>query len=433
MKQGRLFTLLGAVFVAISLQQAFSLPPGSNIDEAKVPSYKLPDPLIMQDGSKVTDGEMWFQKRRPEILHLFESEVYGKSPLRSKEMTFQVTSEKQNALDGLAIRKEVTGLFTGKEKGGKMEILIYLPAEAKKPVPIFVGLNFYGNHSIHNDPEITLSKQWMHSNKAKGIVDHKATEKSRGSSSSRWRLEMILKRGYGVATIYCGDLDPDFNDGFKNGVHSLFYKQGQTKPAQDEWGSIAAWAWGLSRSMDYFETDDDIDQKHVAVLGHSRLGKTSLWAGAQDQRFAMVISNDSGCGGAAISRRKFGETVKRINNSFPYWFCGNFKKYNDKENSLPVDQHMLISLIAPRPVYVASAQEDKWADPKGEFLSLKHAEPVYQLLGTKGLGTLTMPKVNEPIQNHNGYHLRSGKHDITEYDWTQYLNFADKHFRKLKE
>ncbi len=414
---------------------AFPLLPAQeqepNYDEKKVPDYVLPDPLTTGDGRRVANARDWREVRRPEILELFRSQMYGRRPGPPRELRSRVTSMESRALGGTAVRKEVSLYLNTDRELPRMDLLIYLPASRSGPVPAFLGLNFNGNHSIHPDPGISLTRTWMRPSKVEGaVLENRATEKGRGTLSRRWPVEKIIGRGYALVTAYYGDTDPDDDDEFRNGVHPLFYRPGQTRPDADEWGSIAAWAWGLSRALDYLETDPGVDQHKVALLGHSRLGKTALWAGAEDERFALVISNNSGCGGAALSRRRFGETVARINRVFPHWFCGNFKQYGGREERLPMDQHLLVALMAPRPVYVASAVEDRWADPRGEYLSARHASPVYALLGVPGLPGDSMPGVNQPLMGTIGYHIRSGRHDVTDYDWDRYLDFADRHLRK---
>lgn len=394
--------------------------------EEQVPAYTLPELLVDGAGQAVKTAGAW-SRRREALLEIFAQEVYGYTPKAEVTATFEVVEEEEQALEGMARRRQVRATFTGNGQQVEMDLLLYLPL-TPEPAPLFLGLNFSGNQTIYPDPAILLSERWMRENPKAGIVDHRATEASRGIAASRWDVSQILSRGYGLGTIYCGDLDPDYDDGYQNGIHPLFYRPGQSQPDPDQWGTIGAWAWGLSRAMDYLQATPDVDGERVALLGHSRLGKTALWAGVQDERFGLVISNNSGCGGAALSRRAFGETVGRINTVFPHWFCDNFRRYNQREDELPVDQHMLLALVAPRPLYVASAVEDLWADPRGEFLAAVHASPAYEVLGLPGLGVTEMPAPSQPIQHGRvGYHIRPGGHDVTSYDWRCFLDFADYH------
>ncbi len=432
----RLLFVLTALFAGLAapLHAADAIP--INYDEAKVGNDPLPDPLKFENGRAVTSAKAWRDRRR-ELLRLFQTHVYGRSPGRPRGMTFAVTGTDANALGGSATRKEVDIRLAGTAAGPVIHVLLYLPNGAKAPAPVFLGLNFEGNQCVERDPGITLPTGWMRDHKEAGILNNRATEASRGAQASRWNVEKIIRRGYAFATVYYGDLEPDHAEGWRTGVRSVFpVNQGRrTAPARepiatlaaDDWGAIGAWAWGLSRVVDYLETDHAIDAKRVVLTGHSRLGKTSLWAGAQDERIAIVISNNSGEGGAALARRDYGETALRINTSFPHWFNGNFKRYSTNVAALPVDQHEVIALIAPRPVYVASAVEDRWADPRGEFLAAQAAGPVYRLLGTDGLTAADWPGVHQPVHSTIGYHLRAGIHDVTEYDWDQWLEFADRH------
>jgi hypothetical protein len=386
----------------------------------------LPDVLTLNNGKKVTTAKQWKAQRKPELLELFKREMYGQSPGKPAGMTFKVFDQDKNALGGKAIRKQVTVYFTGKADGPKMDILLYIPNKARHPVPAILGLNFDGNQSVNADPAIKITTSWEDKG-TKGVINNHATEAMRGSNASQWPLEMMMDKGYAVATIYRGDIDPDYAEGLSQGVRSL-YPELQNRG--DNFSTVGAWTWGLSRALDYLQTDKAIDSKHVAVFGFSRLGKAALWAGATDERFALVISNESGAGGAKLFHYTAGEGIRRLCIKFPHWFCGNFKKYMDQDSVLPFDQHMVISMIAPRPVYIASAKDDANSNPEGEFWGAKNAEAVYKLFGPYSLPADSQPPLNTPAVGRIAYHIRPGKHDVTNYDWIQYLNFADKYLKK---
>lgn len=370
----------------------------TNYDEAKVPAYELPDPLQFDDGREVRNARQWEKKRRPQVLEVFAQEMYGHMPARPEGLHFSTISE-ETVYAGLGLRK-VVRIYLDADQAHWFDVLIHLPKDAAGPVPMFVGLNFKGN-------DATLDER----------------------ADFRWPYELVLKAGMGVATAWRDSIEPDGKDSKlaeaegvcrDGGVRSWYNKDG-------DWGAISAWAWGLSRIVDYLETDEAYDTDRLAVIGHSRLGKTALWAGANDLRFDMVISNDSGCCGAAISRRKFGETFAVIDTSFPHWFTREFDKYKGREEIFPADQHWLIALAAPRPVYVASATEDLWADPKGEWLAAKAAEPVYALFGMQGLDDgMPAPDVSDG-DGRIGYHIRRGTHNILAFDWQQYISFMNRH------
>jgi hypothetical protein len=364
----------------------------------------------MQNGPSVSTAEQW-PARRAELLDLFERNVYGRRPPAPTAVRYHVTEE-AGVAGGQGKRKRVTVEFSGPQGSYPgFTLVLYTPA-AQHKVPVYVGMHLFDAAADEPVPGKLLPEK----------VDRELPGNK--------LLETILSRGYGVATLTAADFCADDKGKFREGVLSYLYPGVTGYPGPEEPGAIATWAWGLSRALDYLETDPDVDGKRVAVIGHSRMGKTALWAGAEDPRFAMVISNDSGCGGAALSRRWFGETVARITRVFPHWFCGNFTKYGGREAELPVDQHELVALVAPRPVYVASAQDDGWADPRGEFLAALGADPVYRLLGKPGLGVQDMPELNKQVGDTIGYHVRVGKHALTDYDWLFYLDFADRHFVK---
>lgn len=389
------------------------------LNEAEVPNYVLPCVTTFNNGKQVETAKQWSLKRRCEIIELLKKEMYGTLPKKPKHLVFKVFDNDSTAFGGNATRKQVRITFDSRVDSVFMDVLIYIPNKTKKPAPLILELNFAGNQEIVNDPNIKITESWV-SKKSKGAVNNRATAASRGYSTESFPIERMIDEGYAAATIYAGDIDPDYFN-VTNAVQSLYPK---LQKRGDNFSTIGAWAWGLSRAMDYFETDKQIDAKKVVLTGLSRMGKASLWAGALDQRFAIVISTESGKGGDALFKREFGESVDRITKVFPQWFCRNFDKYANHVADMPFDQHMMLALVAPRPLYLGAAEEDLNEDPKGEFLALKATEPVYKLFGYKGFTTDTMPKVSQPIRTLKlGFHLRPGKHGITVYDWDNYFEF----------
>jgi hypothetical protein len=400
-----------------------------NYDESKVGTYTLPDPLKLDNGKPVHDAKTWTEKRRPEIVTLFETQQYGIAPGRPADESFDVFDKGTPAFNGKAIRKQVTIYLSKDKTGPSIDLVIYLPAAAKKPVPIFLSISFSPVQSAVNDPGITPQMVWdLRTNKKVMPPAMPA-----GFSFGRIPVETFVDAGIGVATFDYGDVDPDSLAGFPNGIRAKYMKPGQTGEADrapDAWGAISAWAWGLSRLEDYFETDKGIDAKRVAIHGVSRLGKTVMWAGAHDQRFAAVIASCSGEGGAALSRRDYGETIAHLMapTRYPYQFAANYAKYGGFPDTAPMDANLLVALIAPRPLLLQTGSTDNWSDPRGEFLAAVAAGPVYKLLGKQDLGTDAWPAAKTPIfSNGLNYYMHEGGHGMVPSDWEIYIQFLKTH------
>ena len=420
--------------LALSLSLAAQTPPDPakrpevagipvNYEEDKAGAYTLPDPLTLADGKPVRDAKTWTEKRRLEIIRLFEENQYGRAPGRPAGMTFDVFDKGTPAFDGKAIRRQVTIAFSPDHPERKMDLLVYLPAHASKPVPFLLSISFTANSNMVDDPGVRQGEVWG--------ADKKKIPASKARRFGRTDVARLVDAGFGFGTFYYGDVDPDFEGGLPDGVRALYLKPGQTEPAPDEWGAIAAWGWGMSRAMDYLETDQGVDSKRVAIFGVSRLGKTVMWAGARDTRFALVIASCSGEGGAAISRRNYGETVAHLTapSRFPYQFAANYKKYAEHVDQMPVDANMLVALVAPRPLLLQTGDHDFWSDPRGEFLAAVAAGPVYRLFGKQGLDTDQMPDPGTGVFHALGYFEHIGGHGTIPSDWDQYLKFLAMHLK----
>ncbi len=405
------FTLFALAFLPV---ESWGDYPGPE----KLPSLKeLPDPLKMFDGSPVHTKEDWLAKRKPELKKLFQHYMYGTMPDPVK-VHANVERIDPKALGGKATLKEIT-LTLGSGDLPKIHLLVVVPNQRTKPAPVFLGMSFAGNQTVLNDAKIALNSNWAYPNR-KGVKNEKATEESRGSQVDIWNIEQTIDRGYAVALVYSGDFQPD-RPGVVEGVLAKLQRK-----APHDIGTISAWAWGLQRVIDYLVTDADLDASKIIVVGHSRLGKTTLLAGAFDERIAAVIPHQAGCGGTAPSRGIVGESVKRINTSFPHWFNSAFKQFNDAPDKIPFDQHCLVALCAPRPVLFSNALDDQWANPDGQFDMLVAADPVYRMFGVEGVGQKKRPEVGQFMNSRLAYYIREGKHSMTRQDWTIFLEFADR-------
>ncbi len=415
------------IFAACTLLWAAPLHAQTNPDQSRQPVMPahLPDPLVFADGTPVATPAQW-PRRRQELLHLFTEQMYGRMPGRPTEMRFHVLDLDRHALGGKATREQISILFRGRENGPRLDLLVYVPNHVKHP-PVILGFNFWGNETVHPDPGIRISDRWVESGPTSYldlscVKNNRATQACRGIDAGRWPVEKILNAGYALATAYRGDVDPDRKDGYKESIRSAWP---ELSAGGNNFSTIAAWSWAMSRALDYLEQDRLVDGHRVVAFGWSRLGKAALWAGATDSRFAAVISNESGAGGAKLFHDVHGETVQMLNVRFPYWFCGNFKQYNGRDADLPFDQNEVLALIAPRPLYIASAILDENADPQAEFLGALAVTPVYRFLGSTGLPADTWPSVDQPVLGRVSYHVRSGVHSVTDFDWEQYLRFSD--------
>lgn len=401
--------ILLATAITLTAREPKEYDADVNYEEDRLPHYDLPPLLVTSTGKPITSAEDWRNLRRPEIMGLFSNLIYGQVPQPPSpiKVEFEVTETDPDFMGGKATRKDIQIELSNDNGKLSMHFLVFVPNDADKPVPAFL------KHSFDNT-------------RGKGFS---ASKTRPGKLNNGWPLGEFFDRGYAFCAVHHESLVRHNDVEFLRGIHKLYYPAGQSFPKAHQWGVISAAAYGAMRGMDYLESDADIDHTRVAIMGHSKMGKTTLWTAAQDERFAIAISAQSGCAGAALWRRKSGETLNKMVTRFPYWLCRNAWKFADREDDLPIDQHMLLACIAPRPVYVHSSTDDTWADSRGEYLSAYHASPVYKLLGKQGLDSDQLPEVGKAIiESDVGYHIREGGHSIQPYDWEQFMNFADYHF-----
>lgn len=414
-------------FLVIAMNASADVTPQLPAFSALLRRSTLPDPLQMLSGEPVSTSEAWEFRRRPELKRMFQHYMYGFLPPTPNQVTLQSQAEYPDALDGKADLKLVT-ISTGDDGAPQIDLAIFVPKGLYKPAPAFLAMNFCGNHAISADTRIPLARGWLYDT-CGGVPDGKATELGRGSQASDWKVEHIIARGYALATFCSSDIDADRKD-VSSGIYAWLARPNAAPP--HDRGSIAAWAWGFHRCIDYLVTDAQIDAQKIAVVGHSRNGKTALLAAAFDERIALAIPHQAGCGGTAPSRSSVGESVQRINDAFPHWFNAEFKKFNSEPTRLPFDQHCLIALVAPRPVLLSNAVEDTWANPDGQFEMLRAAAPVYALLGVQLADLSKKPEQGRLLEGPLGYYIRAGKHSMTADDWRVFMDFADAQFKMAR-